>query len=846
MKTILIGIAMLCVCRAEAQINENFSDGNITANPPWTGISNDWSVNTQLQLQSNNTTANSSFYLSTANTLATTAQWDFYCNLAFNPSSANYADVYLTASASDLTQSNTTGYFVRIGNSNDEICLYRKDAGGTVVKIIDGADGILNNSNNVMRIRVVRNASNIWTLSRDLSGTGNSYTTEGSVTDNIYSSSAFFGILIKQSTASFFQKHFFDDILVQPYVPDLTPPQIISATAISFVNVDLLFNETVDQPSAETISNYSLSAIGSPLTAQRDAVNGSLVHLSFSPLPPRLPLTLNVNGVKDLAGNSLTNGSTVFYYYTPQPFDLVIDEIMADPSPQVQLPNNEWIELKNTTNMPINLQGWRLGKSTGESGPMSAYVLKPDSFVVVCTGSAVAVMNPYGPVISVTAFPSLSNDADKIYLRASQGMIVHTVSYTDDWYKNELKKEGGWSLEMIDTHNPCTGTDNWKASTGENGGTPAKKNTADAVNPDTKLSKLIRAFAPDSIHAILIFDEPLDSLSAANPAAYTISDGIGNAVNALPLSFSFDHVLLQLPTALARNKIYTVTATAVNDCSGNAVGMSHTARAGLYEPIDSLSMVVNEILFNPKPGGTDYAEFYNRSKKIFNLKNAFIANRNSTGIISSVTRFTNEDYLFFPGDYMVVTADPVIVQRDYFSPDPYAFLRVSSMPSFNDDAGDIVLLNEQGMIIDELVYSEKWHFPLITEPEGVSLERINPGAETVQKNFHSAATDVGYGTPGYKNSQYRSDEAAAGTIKITPEIISPDNDGRDDFATIQYEFPEPGYVANISIFDGSGRLVRNLERSALCGIKGFYRWDGLGEKQQRLASGIYIIYAEGI
>lgn len=843
MKTILIGIAMLCVCRAAAQINENFSDGNFTVNPPWTGSSTDWSVNAQLQLQSNNTTPNSSFYLSTANTLATAAQWDFFCNLAFNPSSANYADVFLAASANDLMQNNTTGYFVRIGNSNDEICLYRKDAGGAV-KIIDGADGVLNNSNNVMRIRVTRNASNAWTLSRDLSGTGNSYTTEGTVTDNTYNSSSFFGILIKQSTSSFFQKHFFDDMVVQPYVPDITPPQIISATAISSTNADVLFNEVVDQLSAEIILNYSLGNIGSPLTAQRDAVNNSLVHLTFSSLPPRVPLTLNINGVKDLAGNSLINGSTVLYYYTPQPFDLVIDEIMADPSPQVQLPNNEWVELKNTTNMPVNLQGWRLGKSTGESGPMPSYILKPDSFVAVCTGSAVAAMNVYGPVISVTAFPSLSNDADLVYLRAQQGMIVHAVSYTDDWYKNELKKEGGWSLEMIDTHNPCTGADNWKASTNEYGGTPARKNSVDAVNPDNKPPKLLRAFVPDSLHIILVFDEPLDSLSAAHPSAYAISDGIGNATNALPLSFSFDHVLLQLSTALSRNKIYTVTVAGVNDCSGNAVGMSHTARAGLYEPIDSLSIVVNEVLFNPKPAGTDYAEFYNRSKKILNLKNALIANRNSTGIISSVTRFTNEDYLFFPGDYMVVTADPVLVQRNYFSPDPSAFLRLSSMPSFNDDAGDVVLLNEQGMIIDELAYSEKWHFPLITEPEGVALERINPDAETVQKNFHSAATDVGYGTPGYKNSQYHSDEEVTGIIKITPGIISPDNDGRDDFATVQYEFPEPGYVANITIFDASGRPVRYLEQSALCGIKGFYRWDGLEEKQQRLASGIYIIYTE--
>ena len=166
------------------------------------------------------------------------------------------------------------------------------------------------------------------------------------------------------------------------------------------------------------------------------------------------------------------------------------------------------------------------------------------------------------------------------------------------------------------------------------------------------------------------------------------------------------------------------------------------------------------------------------------------------------------------------------------------------MPSFNDDAGNVILLNEQGIVIDEVKYSAKWHFALISNEEDVALERINPDAASVQSNFHSAASSVGYGTPTYKNSQNRIDLEVQGSISITPSIVSPDNDGIDDFATIQYSFPEPGYVANITVFDAAGRPVRYLERNALSGVKGYYRWDGLGEKMQKLPVGIYIIYTE--
>lgn len=846
MRKLLLSLVLIGVLNiAKAQVTENFTDGNFTANPTWVGNSADWIVNPAFQLQSNNTVANSSFYLSTASTLATTAQWDFYCNLAFNTSGTNFVDVFLTASASDLSLTTTTGYFVRLGTTQDEIALYKKDAAGVTTKIIDGLDAVLNTSNNILKIRVIRNAANLWTLSRDITGTGNNYFVEGTVTDNTYNSSAFFGILVRQSTATFFQRHFFDDIQIQAFVPDVTPPALSSVTALSATSVDVLFNEPVEIVSSQTAANYVVNnGVGSPTSAVRDAGNPSLVHLTFATnIPARTNLNMTINGVRDISNNTLNNGTGSFSYFVPFQYDVVIDELMADPTPVVSLPTNEWLELKNTSAFPINLLNWRLGKSSGESGPMPSFVLPAGGYVIVCTGSAVAAMSVYGPVISVTSFPSLNNDADLIYLRSPQGVIIHSVNYTDAWYKNELKKGGGWTLEMIDTKNPCTGINNWKASTDVRGGTPAAKNSVDAINADATSPKLLRAYAPDPTHITLVFDEPVDSTNAATAANYSLSDGIG-ITNALPLSISFDRVSLTLSTALAANKIYTVTANTITDCSGNAIGSSKTARVGMSVRTDSFDIVVNEILFNPKPNGTDYVEFYNRSKKILNLKNAYIANRNTAGAVSSIAQFTTEDYLFFPGDYIVVTEDPSLVKRDHVANDGNAFLQINTMPSFNDDDGNVIIINEQGNVIDEVKYTDDWHFALISNEEDVALERINADASSVQSNFHSAASSVGYGTPTYKNSQNRIDLEVQGDITITPSIVSPDNDGIDDFATIQYSFPEPGYVANITIFDAAGRPVRFLERNALSGVKGYYRWDGLGEKMQKLPVGLYIIYTE--
>ncbi len=526
-------------------------------------------------------------------------------------------------------------------------------------------------------------------------------------------------------------------------------------------------------------------------------------------------------------------------------FDIIVDEIMADPSPQVNLPNNEWIELRNTSTVGFNLLGWKIGDAAGQSGAMPAYNLKPDSMVIICTSSAVAAMASYGPAIAVTGFPSLDNAGDLIYLKSPQNKIIHAVNYSDAWYSNALKKDGGWSLEMIDIKNPCSGSANWKASVDINGGTPGKRNAVDAVNPDITSPKLLRAYATDSLNIVMTFDEPLDSLKATIINNYTVSDGNGIPQSVIAIAPTFDKVSLKLNSSLSRNTIYTVSVSGVTDCTGNTVAEKNTAGVGLSEEVRALDIVINEILFNPKTNGTDYVEIYNRSKKIIDLKQIYIANRNSPGAISGIKSLSADNYLFFPGDFMVVTEDPGIIKRDFITKNMDAFVTVAPMPAYNDDKGDVIILNAQGNIIDELQYEEKWHFKLIDNNEGVALERINYEAPTqLPGNWHSAATSVGYGTPTYKNSQYRIDGIVQGTVTVTPAIVSPDNDGIDDFLTVSYAFPSPGYVANIIIFDAAGRPVRYLQRNALCGTTGNYRWDGLGEKNQSLPVGIYIIYTE--
>jgi len=829
-----------------AQFIDSFTDGNFSANPAWSGNTADWIVNPSLQLQSNNNVASSNFYLSTANTLATTAQWEFWCQITFNPSSTNYIDFYLTASVSDITQSAVTGYFVRIGGTSDEISLYRKNANGTSTLIIDGLDGTLNSSSNTMKIRVIRDASNQWTLLRDLTGTGNTYSSEGSVVDATFTTSAFFGIWVRQSTASFFQRHFFDDFEVKTYVPDVTAPAIQTLTALSPNTLDVLFNEPVSVATSQTLSNYTVTnGIGNPTTAVRDVTNNALVHLTFTnSFPNGISNTIMINGVQDLSNNAIVNGTGTFSFYTAQRYDIVIDELVADPTPVVGLPDNEWIELKNTTTFPINLQGWKISDATGTSGTMPNFILQPNGYVIVCTGSAVAAMSALGSTITVTSFPSLDNNGEILSLSDASGKVIHALTYDISWYQNELKKDGGWSLEMIDTKNPCTGGSNWKASTDATGGTPGKKNSIDAVNNDQTAPKLKRAYTINATTIVAVFNEPVDSLKGATVANYTFSNGL-TIVFAISLAPLFNEVQLTLSGAMQAGTVYTLTAANITDCKGNTIGTDNKAKVGLPVDAAALDMIVNEILFNPKSNAYDFVEFYNKSNKIFDASKLFIANRNSSNVISSIGSLTTIPWLVFPGDYIVLTEDAASLSREYLVSNPDWVFTKSSLPSFPDDKGFVLLLNQQGDVVDEVNYDKSWHFKLIDNEDGVSLERIDPdGVSQEPTNWHSAASTAGYGTPTYKNSQYKLINSVNATIAIVPKVFSPDNDGRDDIATVQYEVTEPGFVANITIFDAAGRPIRNLVRNGTLGLKGYWNWDGLDDKGNKLPVGSYIVFTE--
>ena len=315
----------------------------------------------------------------------------------------------------------------------------------------------------------------------------------------------------------------------------------------------------------------------------------------------------------------------LFFVAVPiQSKDIVITEIFPDFSPQIGLPDAEYIEIYNRSTNPVDLSGWKLSDGTS-TAVFPSQMMLPQQYWIVTSSSSAAQFNSFGNVISTPDFPTLNNDGDVLTLKSPEGLTVDSVNYSINYYGDSDKEEGGWSLELIDTNNPCGEEENWTASEDPKGGTPGKQNSVFASKPDLTGPRLL-SIAPLTPNTVLLtFDEKLDGL-AASTGSFLLTPVISISQTYFT-DRSLRQIQLILGAPLQGRQQYKFNVRDVRDCTGNLIQDEYSQLDfALPEPADSLDMLVNEILFNPRPNGVDFVEVYNRSPKYLNLKGWKLAN----------------------------------------------------------------------------------------------------------------------------------------------------------------------------------------------------------------------------
>lgn len=840
-KIVLLFFFFIIAFVTSAQVEDTFADDDFTANPAWTSEpATNWIV-VNSRLRSNVSTANTSFSIITPSATAVEAQWEFYVNLAFNTSGVNYADVYLISEQADLLSATNNGYFVRIGGTPDEISLY-KLTNGVASLLINGTDGVTNKSNNTLRIKVTRESNHTWTLAYDALG-GTNYMTDGTATDDAFITSSFFGIRVQQSSSGFFNKHFFDDIYAGEIRRDTQPPVLQSITVVSASELTLLFDEKLEKNSAENTTNYLINNnLNNPSRAVLQSDEKSVLLTYGSPFLNGRYHELTVSQVADIQGNKISSQTKSFLFFQPQPVhakDIILTELFADVTPQVGLPEAEFVELYNRSANPVDLMGWKF--SDGSSvAILPSQIILPGEYKIICAAGNASLFNLPDQVIGVANFPALNNTGEAIKVMTAANVMIDSVNYALSWYRDEDKQEGGWTLELIDPQNPCGEEDNWTASEDERGGTPGRQNSVYANKPDLTAPRLLAAEVTAPGELLLRFDEKLEN--NINPSSFTFNPGLKVSFSSFT-STSLREVKIGLEEPLEPKTRYTIRVEGLRDCSGNAIqAPDNEASFALPEEAAKGDILLNELLFNPRLAGVDFIEVVNVSEKYINLKNWALTNIEENVPVNLV--MISADRILAPREYLVFTSNKNALKENYPNSIEATLLQTLT-PPMADDEGSIALIKQDGEVMDAFKYTDNLHSPLLKDREGVSLERISFSEITQEaSNWKSASSAAGFATPGYLNSSVRPDFFVdENAVTVEPEIFSPASPGRD-FARINYRFDQGGLVANVKIVDHQGRIIKEVANNETLALKRSFRWDGDRDDAGTARRGYYFVWFE--
>ena len=839
MKKILILLLLLPISLF-AQVTDDFSDGDFTQNPAWSGTADNYIINSNLQLQLN-AESEGSAYLSLPITEYETMEWQFWIREAFAPSGNNYTDVWLSADNADLSQV-TQGYFLRFGEggSNDAIELFRKDAEGQQ-SVCRGTEGAIAASFAVA-VKVICDREGNWTIQTCYDNSG-IYLVEAQGVDDTYGRGGFFGFWSK-FTSSNAKKFYFDDIYVGPRIIDQEPPMLLTCEVLDLTHLQLAFNEALDEVSALDPDNYSIdNGLGHPVSVSFGDNLAKVVLELGNEIGNGVNYTLTVSNIKDPWNNMMAPTTMAFSIYEASEYDIVINEIMADPNPVVGLPEWEFVELYNTTEFGIDLKDWEIQIGANDL-TFGNFVLAPHGFVILCHNDAVPELRVFGDCIGFSSF-SVGNSSSAMYLYSNAGVLISRVNFSNAWYHDPDKDDGGWSVEQIDPLNPCAGASNWTASMDASGGTPGRINSVDGENNVSPKVERVSMFSDYILQ--LWFDQQMDATSLMETAHYLVEERNAHPQEIEINPLNSNYVGLIFDQSFEQGIVYTLVINGVANCVGNTIEADTRIQFGIPNEIAEGEILINEILFDPITPGVDYVELYNNTDKTFDLSTLML------GVVkesfpnpadTTLKEITSESRLFLPKTYVLLSTNSEIVGQQYDCPTDN-FVQMASFPSYANAGGTAILMGKDGTTIDQMVFSEKMHYPLLKVTKGVALERVSFDQPSLDAdNWHSAAERVHFGTPGYENSMMQSAEPSNDAISISPEIFSPDGDGFEDACFINYRFDEAGYTMNTYIFNVAGQLIRHLVKGELVGQEGSALWNGTDDNGNRVPVGVYVVVTE--
>ena len=505
---------------------------------------------------------------------------------------------------------------------------------------------------------------------------------------------------------------------------------------------------------------------------------------------------------------------------------VVISEVMFDPSGSEFY--DEYIEIQNIGDGPVDLAGWRAGD--GDEADELVFqgggsLLQPGAFGLILDAGYFAHSTRYDPlpasalILTVSdatlGNSGLSNSApERVVLISSSGdtvgVMVYTTGNKPDFSEEKVNPAGG------------DGPDNWMDSRWE-GGTPGRANSVSPRDHDLALERVSESPFPVPAGATRDFVLAVENRGRRRASGFSVAvEGVSGWRRDFPGLEPAEILRIETPIGVVPPGQHEYAAriafAADEDTSNNRLTWTVLGGAGPG------AVVVNEVMASPAGGDPEWVELHNRSGHALDL----IAWRIDDAASSGRT-FGREPLLLAPDAYLVVAED---VDRFYGRfPDRTVHVVAPGRWARLNDSGDAVVVRDAtGGVVDRMSYGDATH-------EGRSLERISGSRSGGDPRNWLSSTHRDGATPGRENSVAQGSGIDAVQIHAEPNPFY-------DRVEIRYLLPAPRADVNLWVYDRSGHPVRSLLNAAEGGSRRSVMWDGTDDDGAPLKPGIYILFLE--
>jgi hypothetical protein len=543
-----------------------------------------------------------------------------------------------------------------------------------------------------------------------------------------------------------------------------------------------LFEDT-DFDSTADINLYTSSTIN---ISAGDSLS-LLLDYQITNLQSTRQFIISVSATQD---DDTTNNKLVYSIRPGYPQgSIIVNEIMYTPAGG----EPEWIEIKNVSDKNILIKDWAVSDIL--TTPLKVFIrdsiiISPDEVIVIARDSTITNYHRIIPsrLIKIS-LPNLNNDADGIVIYDGRGAVIDSILYSSTW-----GGLNGYSLERISVEASTIIPTNWGTSIDIEQSTPGRVNSISQKQIDLTFSGL--QFNPpfpkldDNVTVVakvrntgivsansfsVIFRYQTDSLNAP----LILLDSV--AISGLN---SFDSIEVTSRNVIQQLNYKTIITTEIFSNEDEDI-YNNIIQKNIEPGFEQKSLLITEIMYDPKNNEPEWVELYNPTIDTVNLKNWFISD-----LLTTPTKvfLTTNDYLLTPHEHVVVARDTNFTS---FYPGQNIPLIKAVFGSLSNTTDGIYIYDFRNAIIDSVIYKSAWG-----GRNGFSLERID--YNRFSNDSSNWATSLKRATPGSINSVETVPSYSRNQLLINEIMYEPDIDNN--------EFVEIFNNSNDSINIGGWRI----------------------------------------